>query len=374
MERLSSEVNKMNATSSKIIRTIAILVIIVVIIGLGAWYIAEHGFSGLSFSFVEGHRIEIRRGQFEEKARYETNADGIKEIQVKWITKAVEFKVHNQEKILIAESCQRDLAKGENLTYTVKDGILKISELEDESIFKIAPKKVVIWIPKALSESLSALKADCQITDITAQNITADIVYLETHTGRINVSNLNASRTITLNTDTSSITASELKAKSVTVKSDTGNISLNRITAEEKINAETDTGRIEANDVITETLYCKSDVGRVICKNYKVKSVTQKSDTGMVETEGSFKTGEFRSNTGSITIKCAAPPDSIYADTDTGSIYLYIVKTDKLVVSYSTDVGKFDAEIPVLVSHSADANINLKTSTGNIYIKPYEAE
>ncbi len=364
----------MNATSSKIIRTIAILVIIFVVIGLGAWYVVEHGFSCFTFSFVDGHRIEIRRGQYEEKARYETGTSGIKEIEVNWITKAVEFKVHNQDKILLIESCQRDLSKGENLTYTVKDGILKISELEDESIFRIAPKKVVIWIPKTLSESLSALKADGQISDISAQDVTADTIYLETHTGRINVSNLAASRTITVITDTSSITASELKAKNIVIKSDTGNISLNGITAEEKINTETDTGRIEAKDIIAETLYCKSDVGRVICKNYKVKSVTQKSDTGTVETEGSFRTGEFRSNTGSITMKCATPPESIYAETDTGSINLYTVKTDKLVVSYSTSVGKFDAEIPLLVSHSADANINLKTSTGNIYIKQYEAE
>ena len=44
----------MNATSSKIIRTIAILLIIFVVIGLGAWYVVEHGFSCFTFPLSTG--------------------------------------------------------------------------------------------------------------------------------------------------------------------------------------------------------------------------------------------------------------------------------------------------------------------------------
>ncbi len=364
----------MNATSSKIIRTIAILVIIFVIIGLGIWYVLEYGFKGISFSTTGRHTIQTLAGPYEEKARYETDTDGIKEIQVNWITSAVDFKVYDEDTIMFIESCQRDLVKGENLTYTIKEGILKINELEDESIVRIAPKKVVIWIPKTLLESLTVLKSNCALTDVTAQDIIADTIYLETDTGRINVKNLTASQTITLDTDTGSITASELKAKSIVIDSDTGNIDVSRAVADVKISIETDTGRISLNDIITETLYCDSDTGRVTCVNYTVDSITQSSDTGSVETEGTFRTGEFKSNTGSITMKCATLPDSIYAKSDTGSIYLYTVKTDNLVVAYSTATGKFNSEFPVLVSSSGDANITLKTATGSIFIKPYNAE
>lgn len=364
----------MNATSSKIIRTIAILVIIFVIIGLGAWYVIEHGFKGISISTTGRHRIETLTGPYEEKARYETDVDRIEEIQVNWITAAVDFKVYNEDKILLIESCQRDLSTGENLTYTIKDGILKINELEDESKLWIAPKKVVVWIPKTLLESLTVLKTNCALSDITAQDITADTIYLESDTGRIDVRNITASQTITLDTDTGSITASELKAKNIIVDSDTGNIDVSKSTADIKINLETDTGRVGISEVITETLYCDSDTGRVTCTDYTVDSITQSSDTGAIETEGIFRIGDFRSNTGSITMTCATLPDSIYAKSDTGSIYLYTVKTDNLIVAYSTATGKFNAEFPVLVSSSGDANITLKTATGSIYIKQYVAE
>ncbi|HOD92769.1 MAG TPA: DUF4097 family beta strand repeat-containing protein [Clostridia bacterium] len=370
----------MNATSSKIIRTIAILVIIFVIIGLGAWYVVEYGFNGsngfrgLSFSTTGRHRIEALTGSYEERERYEEEIDGIKQIQVYWITSAVDFKVYDDDSILLIESCQRELTEGENLAYTIENGILKIRELEDESKLWIAPKKVVIYIPENLLESLEVLKSDCSLTDITAQDITADTIYLESDTGRIDVRNLTASQTITLDTDTASITASNIKAKNIVIDSDTGSIEVNRAVADTKADIETDTGRVEVNDITTPTLYCDSDTGRVTCTNYTVDSITQSSDTGAVETEGTFKTGDFRSNTGSVTMKCATLPESIYAKSDTGSIHLYIARNDNLVVSYKTGTGDFTSEFPVLVSSSGDAAITLKTATGNIYIKPYEAE
>jgi len=362
----------MSSTSSKIIRTIAILVIIFVIIGLGIWYVAEYGFKGINFSTTGRHTIQTLTGPYEEKARYEADPDDIEEIQVNWITSAVDFKVHDKDTILFVESCQRDLSEGENLTYTIKDGILKITELEDETIVRIAPKKVVIWIPESLLETLSVLRSNCALADVTAEDITSDTIYLESDTGRINVKNLTANHTLTLNTDTASITASDITAKNIVIDSDTGNIDVSNLQADVKIDIETDTGRVEVNDVKTETLICDSDTGRVICLNYDVDSITQSSDTGALETEGIFKTGDFRSNTGSITMKCATLPDEIYAKSDTGSIYLYTVKTDNLIVAYSTATGKFHSDFPVLVSSSGDANITMKTATGSIYIRPYE--
>ena len=364
----------MSSTSSKIIRTIAILVIIFVIIGLGIWYVAEYGFKGISFSMTGRHTIQTLAGPFEEKARYEADPDDIEEIQVNWITSAVDFKIHDKDTILFVESCQRDLSEGENLTYTIKDGVLKITELEDETIIRIAPKKVVIWIPRTLLETLSALKSNCALASVTAEEITADTIYLESDTGRINVKNLIANQTLTLDTDTGSITASEIKAKNIVINSDTGNIDISNAQADVKIDVETDTGRIDIYDVTTETLICDSDTGRVTCINYIVDSITQSSDTGAVETKGTFKTGDFRSNTGSITMKCATLPDKIYAKSDTGFIYLYTVKTEDLVVAYSTATGKFHSDFPVLVSSSGDANITMKTATGSIYIRPYEID
>lgn len=362
----------MSSTSSKIIRTIAIFVIVFVLLGLGAWYVMEHGFKNFSFSLSNGYVIEPLTGVYQDKSSYKVDATGIKEIQVDWVYSSVDILVYEGKDILLVESCQRDFQQGEELSYSIKDGILKIVFLKDNSLRRIPPKKIVISLPKDIAVNLKVLNVNCDLAAITVTDLNSETIYLESNTGSIDISNVQASKTITLDTDTGTINAISLKASNIVMKSDTGRITAKKLNITENIDLNTDTGRIIVTDVKADVLNCASDTGRIECDKYTVNSVSLKSDVGSIDTEGSFKDGNFRSSTGSITIRSGSVADKMYARSDTGSITLYTIKSEKLTVSYSTDVGKFNTDFPVLISSSNDATITLKSSTGNIYIKEYE--
>lgn len=364
----------MSSTSSKIIRTIAIFVIVFVLLGLGAWYVMEHGLKGLTFSTTKGYIIEPLTGAYQEKSSYKVESKKINEIQIDWICSSVEIKVFEKDDISLVESCQRDLKPGEALSYTIEEGILKIVFLEDETLRRIPPKELIVWLPKDIATNLNTLKIDSDLSTVTVSAINADIIYIESDIGSISAKNLTASESITLRTDISNIEAKDLKASNIVIESDTGRITTKNLSATEKIDLDTDTGRIIVNEVSTDSLVCTSETGRIECDTFTVNSLSLKSDVGSIETKGNFKSGNFRTSTGSITIKSNSLPDKIDARSDTGSITLYVVKTDKLTVSYNTDLGRFNTDFPILVSSSGDAPIKLKTSTGSIYIKEYEAK
>jgi DUF4097 and DUF4098 domain-containing protein YvlB len=383
------EVNNMNAITSKIIRTICYVVIILVIAGLGFWFIAGRILDNVFDINIIGYRIEALTGDYIDRASYEAE-DTVRSLDIDWESSNVAIEIYDGDKIVFVESCQRELKAGELLKYSEKDGILKIEFTVDNTLTKMAPKKLTVRVPSELALEMEKISVNCSTAGIQIANFGLDSIDLTSDTGKIEVSCIGAANNIILETDTSKILANGLYADNINVESDTGSFELYDLTAEYGIDLKSDTGRITADKLICKSLNLDGDTGdfslsnvetndfisdsatgQLTAINITANTAEAQTDTGDISLDGQIKTADVRSSTGSITVSDSISMVSFYLKSDTGNITVYAAKDSGLTVHYSSSTGKFNNEFPVLVSGEDEADVIMKTATGNMYIKEY---
>ena len=382
----------MNAITSKIIRTICYAVIILVIVGLGIWFVAGKILDNVFYINIVGYRIEALTGDYIDRANYEAK-DTVHALDIDWKSSNVAIEVYDGNKVVFVESCQRELESGELLKYSEKDGVLKIEFTVDNTLTKMAPKKLTVRVPSAMALDMETISVDCSMAGIQIAGFSLDSMELTSDTGKIEVSGIGVTGNIILHTDTAKISANDLFADSINVESDTGSFELYDLTAEYRIDLKSDTGRITADKLISKSVNVDGDTGdfklsnvetndfisdsatgQLTVINMTANTVEAQTDTGDISLDGQIKTAEVRSSTGSITVNDSISIVSFYLKSDTGSITLYTAKDTGLTVHYSSSTGKFNNEFPVLVSGEHEADVIMKTATGNMYIKEYVEE
>ncbi|MFA7673411.1 MAG: DUF4097 family beta strand repeat-containing protein [Clostridia bacterium] len=382
----------MNAITSKIIRTICYAVIILVIVGLAFWFVAGKILDNIFDINIIGYRIETLTGDYVDRASYEAK-DTVRSLDIDWKSSNVAIEVYDGDTVVFVESCQRELKSGELLKYSEKDGVLKIEFTVDNTLTKMAPKKLTVRIPSVMAYEMETVSVNCSTAGIQAAGFSVDSLELVSDTGKIEVSGIGARGNIILHTDTARISANDLFADSINIESDTGSLELNDLKAEYRIDLQSDTGRITAdklicpsvnvdgdtgdfklNNVETTDFTSDSATGQLTVINMTANTVEAQTDTGDISLDGQIKTAEVRSSTGSITVSDSISVVSLYLKSDTGSITLYTAKDTGLTVHYSSSTGKFTNEFPVLVSGEDEADVIMKTATGNMYIKEYVEE
>lgn len=382
----------MNAITSKIIRTICYAVIILVIVGLAFWFVAGKILDNIFDINIIGYRIEALTGDYVDRASYEAK-DTVTALDIDWVSSNVSIELYVGDTVVFVESCQRELKSGELLKYSEKDGVLKIEFTVDNTLTKMAPKKLTVRIPDSMADEMDRIFVNCSTAGIQIAGFNLNSLELTSDTGKIEVSNMRTTGNIVLHTDTSRISVASLAANSISIESDTGSLELNDLTAEYSMDLQSDTGRITADKLMCPSVNVDGDTGDFKLSNVETTDFTSDSatgqltvinmtadtveaqtDTGDISLDGQIKTAELRSSTGDITVSDSISIVSLYLKSDTGSITLYTAKDTGLTVHYSSSTGKFINEFPVLVSGEDEADVIMKTATGNMYIKEYIEE
>ncbi len=317
----------------KLITIISWLVAAAVILGLIFWL-----FTGNLFGFNTGFRFNFPNfsigsfwdigGPYEEVGSYTVDADNIQSLDVDWASGDIKITPYDGTDIQIVEFARRELRDGEALVYAMHSGALEIDYTEPGlTIFNLS-KKLEVYVPEALVESLRTVTIDTASADI--------------HLSDFELSLLDVS-------DTSGDTwLTDVSADTAKIEAVSGDINISGLTSQ-MLSFSTVSGDVKFSDV-TGT------------------EVTGHSTSGDQSLSGSLGSLDTGSVSGDISIDSLVTPDAIRCGTTSGDIVVTLSASVTLDITYSTVSGRMTSEIPIR-NAGGSAPYSFSTVSGDITLK-----
>ncbi|CND56892.1 Uncharacterised protein [Mycobacterium tuberculosis] len=191
-------------------------------------------------------------------------------------------------------------------------------------------------------------------------------VQIDNRDGSITASGL--AGTVRLHSDNGPITATDLRASSATLTSSDGRLRVSgRVTTAD---LRSHNGSVDATGLTAENLTARSNDGRIRLGG-KITTVQAHTDNGAIDASGlAADRITARSRDGGITLRLTAPPASIDANTDNGSVRLRLPAEPAYAISASTDNGDKRIDPAIHEDSRSERRIKLTTRDGRISVSP----
>jgi len=355
----------------KIITVICWLVVAAVLLGFVGWFLTgtvfgartERWNNNMPFSFnFDG--FEVLTGPYEVVGSYSIDADGLNSINIDWIAGGITVKPHDGNKIEITEYAQRELKGDEYLFTQTSGGTLTIRFCERTQFINVnlPPKRLDVFVPRGLSESLDKLTVESVSGSIDAGQFTASNIKLTTISGGITLSNSSA---YGLKADSTSgrISVSNVNAEDIELNSISGAIHITDSSAS-AIVCDTTSGSVRVSGAYGRAKL-NSISGRLELDNPEQRSIVDADSTsGSVTLTGSFDAVKVNTLSGSITVRSKTVPSSLKADSTSGSINIAVPNEGTITVYHDSTSGRFSSDIPVALQ-GRGAQFELTTLSGS---------
>jgi len=182
----------------KVATMICWIITALVLVGLVVWFLTGavfgagmRGFQGVNFINFGIGRFENLAGPFEpfdEVGRYEISQSGLDTIEISWIAGEVTVIPHDGDEIIVTEYAQRDLRNNEQFFVRAYGGTLRINYVERGFRNINILKRLQVLVPHELSANMRELYINSASGLITVDDITADILNLNSTSGAVEVS------------------------------------------------------------------------------------------------------------------------------------------------------------------------------------------
>ncbi|MDD2268476.1 MAG: DUF4097 family beta strand repeat-containing protein [Eubacteriales bacterium] len=175
----------MDNTTVAIIKIVAFSLIALILIGIliavlifNKWF----PFSINIGSFVGGYTYAD--SELYSMGNAEISLEGIRKLEIDWVSGSVEVKSGTGNKITIYETDSESLDDEYKLRYLVKDGTLYIRFIAPQNISVKLPashtKRLTVTLPESIQKldnfTLNTVSADCNITGISSDKVKANSV------------------------------------------------------------------------------------------------------------------------------------------------------------------------------------------------------
>ncbi len=193
-------------------------------------------------------------------------------------------------------------------------------------------------------------------------------VEIESRDGRIDASGLGG--TVRLHTQNGSIKATDLRASNVSLSSQDGSVRVSgRVTTAD---VRSQNGSVDATGLTAGKLTVRSADGSLRLSGTATVA-DLRSDNGGIDAQGlTTERLTARTRDGGIDLRLAAPPASVDADTDNGSIKLCLPPTgESYAISAATDNGGKEIDPAIHEDSRSERKIKLATRDGGILVAPY---
>lgn len=140
--------------------------------------------------------------------------------------------------------------------------------------------------------------------NVKLENVNANNISLKTATGKHTLTNVNATKTISIKSDTGIITLTAVRSENLRASTDTGRVKLVDVISTNTWNITTSTGGVTLENSDAGEIYIKTATGSVKGSLLTDKVFITSSDTGRINVPKTTSGGrcEIETNTGSINI------------------------------------------------------------------------
>jgi len=230
------------------------------------------------------------------------------------------------------------------------NGILTIAQQKELEVFnwfnfKFVPAEILtvyIEIPDVWVVDLD-LKSDVGNVTIEYGELSMNNVEIQSATGNVHLSNMDMSM--------------------LDVDLNTGNVNLSRIDITNQLVINTDTGKITLDLVTANEINLDSNTGSVVMDEITGSSLMVNSDTGTIEVKDSAITNQVDLETETGNVKVYLTTASGYnLSSATGSVTVTLTNLDQIKYDLQTSVGDIQID-------GEDQGTRHSTSTGSILLK-----
>ncbi|MEU5877583.1 DUF4097 family beta strand repeat-containing protein [Spirillospora sp. NPDC047279] len=132
----------------------------------------------------------------------------------------------------------------------------------------------------------------------------------------------------------------------------------------------TDTGSITATGLEASSLFARTGDGSIRL-NGRAANAELRTDTGSIKGDG-LNVDRLTAHTGdgTINVRFTAPPGSVDATTDTGSVELAVPTGEPYAISLKADTGSLDVDAAVRRDDAAPRKIKVRTGDGSVDVRP----
>jgi hypothetical protein len=149
-----------------------------------------------SVNITDDGNSEEGSGRYSVDGSYSVPAEGIKNIDISWISGEVNIVPCDGDEILISETARRTLDPEEKLIYDVRGDTLAIKVWEDHIGFVFGrfniSKNLTVQVPAKLAAELGDLRVNAVSADLRSDGLKAGYASLETVSGGIRFENFDA--------------------------------------------------------------------------------------------------------------------------------------------------------------------------------------
>lgn len=284
-----------------------------------------------------------------EKTVKEYISDNIESININIRISDIVLKKSNNDKIKITyyttECCPQQL-ENVNGNITLKD-----NSSDWEFNYKQFTKgffhgwkryrlKTIVEIPQKCAEL--KINIDSSLSNVVADNITADTIKIYTSNGNINISDTVCTKNI--------------------LDTNNGNITINNSSAD-NIRATTSNGSIDISNInkANQILKISTSNGKIGLKNISVDEINANTSNGKIEIYNLQSNHcKLKTSNGRIMLTDVKATDTLYADTSNGQITVANILSNN--IHLETSNGRIDGNI---LGKAEDYNISSDTSNGN---------
>jgi len=281
------------------------------LIGLAIWFITGSvfgvGWGGNRFPFFNIGGRESLSGPFEVAGSQSVSTAGLTSINIDWVAGHVTVLPYDGNEIMVTESAQRQLRDNERFAVSTSGDTLVIRFTERPQR-RMPAKQLEVLVPRELGENMTLLKIDTVSGGVSANEIGAERLSVESVSGSVNISG--------------------------------------------------DFARADFSSVS----------GALIFNNAAPRSrVDVDSTSGAINLTGNFDNVDVNNVSGSIAITSSVVPGTLSVNTVSGSTTVTIPNEGTITVSHSSVSGRFSSEIPVTMQ-SSGAQFDFSSVSGGTTI------
>ncbi len=313
---------------NKTAKLIILIIIAAALCAVLVWGIAIRNVLFMPF----GPFFGMQTGDVVKQTEFETDAQGIKNIYLDFISEQITVVTTNDSKIRIEESSNGQLDQDEVMQCGVNGDTLRAnSGLGDKVWFswgRIRDIQVTLYLPASYKNNIG----------------------LHTVSGEISAQDINAAQ-LKIDTTSGEIEAKNIRADSVEASSISGEMSLRDITTG-SINLHETSGTITLMGGSCESLSARSTSGEIMLDAERIQSV----DAG--------------STSGSVSLSVNEMPSKINVGTVSGEVMLKLPENEGFTLKHSSVSGDLNSDFAMAhgVYKNGQNSVEVGTTSGNINI------
>ncbi len=265
---------------------------------------------------------------------YSVKAEGLKELNVDWISGSVIVELTDTNVILIQETSDKTISEKDALRYGVSGGKLRIQACKKNHPGKLPRKDLVISLPRSLADELLECRIDTVSASASAAGLRLDALAVNTVSGTVMLSDMIAEE-VEIDTVSGPVALLDSTAESLRVDSVSG-----------KINVAGHMKKVKSSSV-SGPMECDLDS----CRDIRANTVSGNVSLVLRETPEALKIG-----TTSGEVRIALPTDAsctIHLDAMSGKLYL----NDDAVGAKQLTLGE------------GSSAFDIDSMSGNVYIR-----